>query len=115
VPPDASILDLWDPEAVIEEVAEFPDADVYRGHEGLVRWWTAFFEIYDDVQIEPREFIPVGDRVVVQFHQSLRSHEGVELEHDVTNVWTLRDGKAVHVKGFRNRDEALRSVGLGDG
>ena len=49
---------------------------------------------------------------MVQFHQWLRSREGVELEQDVTNVWTLRDGRAVHVKGYRDRAEALEAAGL---
>ncbi len=110
---DNPIWELWHPDAVLEEVAEFPDAAVYRGHAGIVRWWIAFFDVYEDIRIEVRELIPVGDRVVVQFHQWLRSREGVELEQDVTNVWTLRDGRAVHVKGYRDRAEALEAVGLG--
>ena len=97
---------------VIEEIAEFPDADVYRGFEGLAQWWNAFFEIYDDVRLEARDPVASEDKVVVQLHLRLRSHEGVELEEETTNVWTLKAGRAVHVKGFSDRDEALRAAGL---
>jgi len=111
---DDPIWELFDPEAVLEEVAEFPDAAVYRGREGIVRWWTAFFEVFEDVRWELQEAIPVGDRVVAQVHMWLRSKEGVALEQDVTNVWTLRNGKVTHVVGYRNRSRGLAAVGLSE-
>jgi ketosteroid isomerase-like protein len=106
------IWDMLDPELVIDENALFPDADRYHGHAGLVRWWSGFFEIYDEVKMEPRELIPVGDRVLVLVHQLLRSRMGVELEQDVAHVWTLRDGKVVHLTGYSDVSEAFEAVGL---
>jgi ketosteroid isomerase-like protein len=107
--------ELWDPDLVIEEMSTFPDTDTYRGYEGLARWWTAFFDVYDVVRLEPQEFIPHGDRVVVQVRLVLRSKMGVELEQDGTHVWTLRNGRAVHVTGYGDRAEALRAAGIPDG
>ena len=104
--------ELWDPELVVEENAAFPDRAIYRGYEGLARWWRSFYEVYDDLRIEPREFIPVGDAVVVHAHHWMRSKMGVTLERDITHVWTLRDGRAVHVTGYMDRAEALEAVGL---
>ena len=103
--------ELWDPELVIEENAAFPDRATYHGYEGLARWWRSFYEVYDDLRIEPREFIPVGDRVVVHAHHWLRSKMGVVLERDITHVWTLRAGRAIHVTGFMDREQALEAVG----
>jgi ketosteroid isomerase-like protein len=110
--PRALIEDLFDPHVVIEENAAFPDADSYRGYEGLARWWSSFFEVYDEVQIEPRDFLVAGDCVVVEVSQRLRSKAGVLLEPDMTHVWRLRGGRIVHVTGYHDRAEALRAVGL---
>jgi uncharacterized protein len=97
---------------VIEENSAFPDRATYRGHEGPARWWRSFYEVYDDLRIEPREFILVGDRVLVHAHHWLRSKMGIALERDITHVWRLRDGRAVHVTGYMDRAEALEAVGV---
>jgi ketosteroid isomerase-like protein len=108
------VRELWDPELVIEENAAFPDRATYRGYEGLGRWWDAFYEIYDDLRIEPREFVPAGDRVVVHAHHWMLSKAGVALERDITHVWTVRNGRAVHVTGYMDRAEALATVGIAE-
>jgi ketosteroid isomerase-like protein len=112
--PDNPIWELFDPEAVLEEVAEFPDAAVYRGREGIARWWTGFFDVFEDVRWELREVIPVGDRVVARVHMWLRSKEGVDLEQEVTNVFTLRGRAITHVVGYRDWSRALAAVGLNE-
>lgn len=63
-------------------------------------------EVYDDVGMEPREFTPIGDSVVVAVHHTLRSKAGVELDLDMHHVWTLRDGRVVYVTGYRDRAKA---------
>jgi ketosteroid isomerase-like protein len=106
--------DLWDPELVIEENTAFPDATTYHGYEGLARWWRAFFDLYDELRLDPQEFIPVDDRVVVRVHHWLRSKAGVGLEREITHVWTLREGRVVHVTGYHDRAQALEAVGLSE-
>jgi ketosteroid isomerase-like protein len=105
---------LWDPDAVIEENAAFPDAAVYRGYDGLAQWWARFFEAFDELRLEPQDFISVGDRVVVQVHHRFRSKAGVELEQDITHVWTLRNGRVIHTTGYNDRSDALEAVGLSE-
>jgi ketosteroid isomerase-like protein len=106
--------ELWDPELVIEENAAFPDQAEYRGYDGLARWWNAFHEVYDEVRIEPRQLTAAGDRVIADCRHFLKSKSGVELERDLTHVWTVRNGRVVHVTGFMDRAEALEAVGLSD-
>jgi ketosteroid isomerase-like protein len=105
-------VELWDPELVIEEMPEFPDTGTYHGYEGLVQWWSAWFEVYDEVRLEPREFIPAGDRVVAVVDHLLTSKAGVDLVYHGMHVWTVRDGRVVHVAGYRDRADALAAVGL---
>jgi ketosteroid isomerase-like protein len=106
---------VFDPDVVIEENAAFPDRATYRGYEGLAKWWSGFFEVYDDVTIEPHQFTPVGDRVLVDVHHRLRSKMGVELEQDMAHVFTVRGGRVVHVTGYNDRSEALAAVLAAEG
>ena len=109
----ARLAELFDPNVVVQERADFPDSDTYRGYAGLVRWWAGFFEIYEHVRLEPQELIPHGDRVVVRVRLVLRSKGGVPLEQEAGHVWTLRDGRVVHVTGYPDMSQALETVRAG--
>jgi ketosteroid isomerase-like protein len=108
------LRELFDPDIVLEENQDFPDSDTYRGYEALERWWRSFFDVFDQIGMEPRAFEAVDDRVLVQIHHRFRSKMGVELEQDLFHVWTLRDGRAVHVTGYNDRSAALRAVGMAE-
>jgi ketosteroid isomerase-like protein len=60
------------------------------------------------------DFIDAGDRVVVPLRWGGRGRaSGVEIaEPEETWVFTLRDGKVVHVKEYAERDKALETAGL---
>jgi ketosteroid isomerase-like protein len=106
-------LELWDPDVVIVEVAEHPgDASTYRGYEQLRRRLLGWLDAYDEISVEPREFVPVGDRVMVATHQRFRSKVGLELEQDITQGFRFRDGRVIHATGYRDRANALKAVGL---
>jgi ketosteroid isomerase-like protein len=106
----AALADVYDPEVVVEERADFPDQDTYSGYRGLTLWWTRFRDVYDEVRLEPREFIPHGDRVIVRVHQVTRSKGGVTLEAEVAHVFTVRNGLVTHITGYHDVEHALRIV-----
>jgi ketosteroid isomerase-like protein len=107
--------ELWDPDVVIVEIAEFPDAATYRGLEQMRHWLRGWFDAFAEISIEPQEFIPAGDSVVVPTRQRFRSKTGVEVEQDVIQVLRFRDGKVVYATGYRDRSKALEAVGLSEG
>jgi hypothetical protein len=37
---------------------------------------------------------------------------GIEVDQDITHVFTLRDGRLVYATGYRDRAKALEAVGL---
>ena len=70
-------------------------------------------EALDDVRIEVRRTVAVGDRVVVLAAFSARGRlSGVERKHEDGYVWTIRDGKAVRFEWFNDPAKALKVVGL---
>jgi ketosteroid isomerase-like protein len=90
-----------------------PEGQVYRGHEGVseaMRVWTGAWE---DWSVEFEQLIDAGDKVLVIARESGRGKgSGVEVEQRAFAVFTLREGKIVHWKGFVNRRQALEAAGL---
>src|ERR1700694_3283894 len=91
--------ELFDPDVVLVEIAEFPDAATYRGFEQMRRWLQGWLDAFDSISIEPQEFVPVGDHVVVSTHQRFRSKVGIEVEQDITQVFQFRDGRVIYATG----------------
>jgi ketosteroid isomerase-like protein len=105
----AGALESVDHAIEAEPSSTFPGQEVYRGHEGVLRFFAMFFEAWDEYHAEPVEFIGAGDDVVVVVHQRARGKgSGVVIESDMFQVWTFRGGKAVRVRVRNSREEALR-------
>jgi ketosteroid isomerase-like protein len=85
----------------------------YRGLEGFMRFLEQFWEEFDEAHAEPQEFIEAEDSVlaVITF-RGRGKQSGVEVNMEVFQLWTFRDGKVVRGQGFFDREEALEAAGL---
>jgi uncharacterized protein len=110
--PDA-ILEFIDPQFEAEAPPELSvEPQTYRGKEGVKRWFDLFYEVVDEVRLEPEEFVEAGDDVVVPLQLVVKGHEsGVEVAQSLTQVWTMRDGRATRMQAFPDKETALRSLG----
>jgi uncharacterized protein len=101
-----------------EDVEWFGPPDVSnsgfsRGHEGVRRSLATWVGTWDDFQFELRELIDSGDQVLAAGWQRGRGKgSGVEVAEEIFSVWTLRAGKVVRQRMFRDRVQALEAVGL---
>jgi ketosteroid isomerase-like protein len=79
------------------EVASEPG--VYRGPDGVRRWWTSFLEVMDSVNLDAVAFEDVGGgRVIVEFAIRARGQtSGIEAVQPAVAIATVVDGK---LKGF---------------
>ena len=70
---------------------------------------------YDDVVVEPTEFIDgPGDEVLVIARVTARGRKsGFPVAWRHGYVWTIRDGKAVRFRWFNRPEEAVAAAGLG--
>ena len=85
----------------------------YHGYSGMRELFVAQAEVFDPFRLEPEEFLDAGDRVVVMARAGgLARASGVEVLDRFGHVWTVRGGKMVHFKEFKDPDEALEAVGL---
>ncbi|MEK6272570.1 MAG: nuclear transport factor 2 family protein [Actinomycetota bacterium] len=88
---------------------------VYRGLDGVRRFFEQVDEMWDGFEARPEEFINGGDHVVAAVRISGRGRGGVEVEMQIFAVWMLREGKVVRVTGgYRERGEALEAAGLSE-
>jgi ketosteroid isomerase-like protein len=93
-----------------------PYAGMYYGRAAIRNFLADYFETWEYVRMKPEDFIEVGDdHVVVLLRIHLRGKgSGVEVEARTTNVWTMRDGKAVRVAVYNDKAEALEAVGVSE-
>jgi ketosteroid isomerase-like protein len=88
-----------------------PDPAVYRGYEGLIAFQTSWDESWESMELEPLEYLAVGDLVVASFRQTGKGKlSGVEVEQQIAQVWTLRDGKLVRMVMYPDRETALEAA-----
>jgi len=87
----------------------------YRGLEGFVRFLEQFWGQFDEPHAEPQEFIDAGDSVlaVITF-EGRGKQSGVDVNMEVFQLWTFRNGKVVRGRGFFDRAEALEAAGLSE-
>jgi 2-C-methyl-D-erythritol 4-phosphate cytidylyltransferase len=104
---------VWD----VSRYQIFPGevGEVSRGHDELRRVWRDWLSVWERVEFEAEELIPVG-RHVVQFQRQLMRGRvsGLEVElTDYAQVWTFRGDKIEAMRLFGDRDEALRFAQAG--
>ena len=72
-----------------------PDRQTRIGKEGIKELFDSYMEAFDALRLDPEEFIPAGDQIVVSLHQRIRGKgSGAEFEGRIVHVWTMRDGSA---------------------
>jgi len=66
------------------------------------------------VVVEPLEFIEHGESVVIPHHLHAWGRDGLEVDAHSTVVLTIRDGRIIEMRLYRQLAEALKAVGLED-
>jgi uncharacterized protein len=110
-----AVFELFDPAIEAHDPPEMPDAAIHRGHDAVRRDWEQTYELFEDFTIEVEETLDCGDDVVVFLRYRGRGSEsGAEVEAFMTHVWTVRNGKAIRLRQFLDREQALEAVGLSE-
>ena len=110
-------VELYDPDIVLVQSSEFPESGTYLGPDGVRRYMTTFLDAWERLTIEARELIDAGDSVVANVLQRAVGKESgaVPAEIDYFQIWTFRGGKVIRLETIRERETALRAVGLTPG
>ena len=107
-------FEFLDSEVQWHSAADLPDTAVWSGHEGVAQLFSEWVGSFEDFSAEPNEFLGLGDYVVVSVTLRGRAKDtGVIVELPETHVWKLRNKKAVEVREYRTKEEALEAVTAG--
>jgi ketosteroid isomerase-like protein len=108
-------LVLIDEDFVMETPADIAsEPSVYRGPEGVRRWWESFLEAMESVRLEIRETHPVDDsRLILEFEIQTRGRSsGIETSQRAVGLGTARDAKIIKLEFFTTVEQAREAAGL---
>jgi ketosteroid isomerase-like protein len=88
---------------------------IYRGLDEIGATTLEWIEAWDFYWMTAEDFVEAGDEIVVpmQLHARTPGSDSV-LEQRMAAVWTLRNGKALRVRYYDDKAEALEAVGLSE-
>ena len=100
----------WDASRTQPGLGEF--AGVYRGHEGLRRFFREWRGSFADDEYRYEELIDAGGETVVGHvtQQALGRSSGAPVTRPLAGVFTVRDGKIAAADWFLTLEEALDAV-----
>jgi ketosteroid isomerase-like protein len=105
---DSAVASL-DAEIEWSEPQEFPAGGTYHGREGAKRYLTESRAAWAEVSSEPERFIVAGNRIVIFVHARVRPNSNSAFQEvNLADVYTFRNGKAIQMRAFADRQQALR-------
>jgi ketosteroid isomerase-like protein len=104
-----------DPEVVVMQRPELPDAMPRHGHAGMAEAIAVWPNQWDDYQLEIVRIIDAGEHVVVRTHQRGRGKgSGVDVEDEIWFVFGFRNGKVTEWRMFGSEREAFEAAALSE-
>jgi ketosteroid isomerase-like protein len=81
---------------------------------GLRAWFAKMDEIWEELRFEPEEVIDIdATRVVAVVRTSGRAKgSGMEIDQQLTHLWTIVGGKATALATFDTKHQALEAVSV---
>ena len=91
-------------------------SDSCRGPDEVKRFWQGIDETFDELTLQPQEFVDAGDRVATRLrHHGRGKRSGLAIDEEMYHqVATFRAGKMVRIEYFGEWSEALKAAGLSE-
>jgi ketosteroid isomerase-like protein len=107
---------LLHPDFGIEEAAEMPDRENYGGgSDAFIANLRKLEGAFEKIRIEPVEFVDIDDQVVVVIAMTGKGRgSGAPVEMTFAQLWAMRDGKAVSLRDYATKADALEAAGLSE-
>jgi len=107
------VIELCDDDFLMDMTERVFNPDIYRGHDGIRRFYDGVRDAWASYQWDVEETRITDDTVVAMLHCEGQSREGGPgVDWRVAWLWKLRRGRAVSVRFYRHRAEALKAAGL---
>ena len=108
-----AVIDFYDPEIEYCEDPKFPQAEVYRGRDAVVRQAREFFASFSEYRIEIEDLFDANDKVVAVCHEIGRGKaSGAPVDRRVGWIFTCRAGKLLRMEIYLDPADALEAAGV---
>jgi uncharacterized protein len=87
-----------------------PFGGTYHGHEGVGQFFGQLPEYWQELNVDPEEFIDGGDVIVVPIHLT-GVGAGGSLDSKSVHVWRMRGDKAVSFREYPDTARVLEAIG----
>jgi uncharacterized protein len=102
-----------DPDFEYHTLSTEPDAGIFRGHEGFKELLALWTDMFDELRIEPEEFIDAGNYVIVPSRLRGKGRSsGVDIDACYVLVWKVCHGLRTECREYATTDAALEAVRL---
>lgn len=82
----------------------------YHGHEGAVAFFSRLAEYWQEMAVEPEEFIDAGDTIVVRARFRGSGAERTVVSEEL-HLWRMRSGKAKSFTAYSDTARELEAIG----
>jgi hypothetical protein len=110
------LIALFDPEVEFHSRFAAVGGAIYQGHEGLRRWHRDLEDTWgDELRSEPQAYFDLGEQTLVfDVLYGRGRHSGAEVAMPAAQVARWCDGLCVYWKGYAQREDALRDLGISE-
>lgn len=104
------------PAIVWDDSKHVPGTKTYEGMDEVRSYLESFSRVWREACFTPERFVARGDRVLVEVWFSARgAQSGAEVEAALSHLYEMRDGQAVRVTTYLDREQAERDFSHPDG
>ena len=87
-----------------------PNRGIYRGLNGMVEFVEDQWSAFEEIRIEPSDFLVRGCHVVVPATVHGRGRGGVAVSANSAQLFTFEDGRLMRITLYQGREEALAAA-----
>jgi ketosteroid isomerase-like protein len=87
-----------------------PFGGSYHGHDGVGSFFSLLPEYWEELRVEPQEFIDAGETIVVLIRLSGKGAGG-SIDSKSLHLWRMRDGKAATFREYPDTARVLQALG----
>jgi ketosteroid isomerase-like protein len=108
-----AILDRVAADFEVRDRESAPDRQTLVGGEGITELVRLNMEVFDELELEPVEFIDRDEVVLVVLRLRVRGRSsGVAIDSETVHAWQFSEGRAVRMQIYADRRRALDALGL---
>jgi ketosteroid isomerase-like protein len=109
------LVALCDDDFLLDMSERVFNPNIYRGHDGIRRFCADVAEAWETYHWTLEEALVAADSVVAMLHcQGTSRHGGPQVDWRVAWLWTIQGDKALSLRFFRDRADALEAAGLSE-